>query len=61
MADIYHSVANSLFEQGKLESAIQSYDKAIRLNPKYTKTRLNKGIVLVELGRFEEAREWLEE
>ncbi|MBA7612180.1 hypothetical protein ES703_19415 [subsurface metagenome] len=60
IADIYHSVANSLFEQGELESAIRSYDKTIRLNPKYTKARLNKGIVLVELGRVEEAREWLE-
>ena len=60
IADIYHSVANSLFEQAKLESALESYDKAIRLNPEYTKARLNKGIVLVELGRFEEARGWLE-
>ena len=60
IADIYHSVANSLFEQGKLKSAIESYDKAIRLNPEYTKARLNKGIALVELGRVEEARQWLE-
>lgn len=58
IADIYHSVANDLFEQGKWESAIENYDKAIRLNPKYTKAYLNKGIALVTLGRTEEARQW---
>jgi tetratricopeptide (TPR) repeat protein len=61
IADIYHSIANSLFEQRELERAIESYDKAIRLNPKYTKARLNKGIALVELGRVAEAREWFRE
>ncbi len=61
IADIYHSMANSLFEQRELESAIESYDKAIRLNPKYTKARLNKGIALVESGRVAEAREWFRE
>lgn len=58
VADIYHSMANSFFEQRKLNSAIENYDKALRLNPKYTKARLNKGIALVELGRLAEAREW---
>jgi len=57
VADIYHSMANSFFEQGKLNSAIENYDKAIALNPKYSKARLNKGIALVELGRLVEARE----
>ncbi|MFQ5924832.1 MAG: tetratricopeptide repeat protein [Dehalococcoidia bacterium] len=56
-ADIYHSRANSLFERGKLDSAIENYDRAIRLNPKYAKARLNKGIALVELGRLAEASE----
>ena len=58
IADIYHSVANGFFAQGKWESAIENYDKAIMLHPKYTKARINKGIALVELGRTEEAREW---
>jgi len=58
IADIYHSVANDLFEQGKWEVAIENYDKAIMLNPEYTKACLNKGIALAELGRVEEAREW---
>ena len=61
VADIYHSVANSSAEQGDWEDAIEGYDKALRLNPEYNKARLNKGIALVELGRVDEAREWLRE
>jgi len=61
IADVYHSVANGSFEQGKWGSAIENYDKAIVLNPKYTKARLNKGIALAELGRVEEASELFRE
>jgi len=58
VADVYHSVANDFFASGKWELAIENYDKAIILHPKYTKAYLNKGIALVELGRVEEAGEW---
>ncbi len=58
VADIYHSVANDFSERGEWEDAIAGYDKAIQLNPKYTRARLNKGIALVELSRGWEAREW---
>ena len=58
IADIYHSVANEFFASGKWERAIENYDKAITLHPKYTRAYLNKGIALVQMGRTEEAREW---
>jgi tetratricopeptide (TPR) repeat protein len=58
IADIYHSVANDFFVSGKWECAIENYDKAIMLHPKYIRAQLNRGIALVELGRVEEAREW---
>jgi tetratricopeptide (TPR) repeat protein len=58
IADIYHSVANDFFVSGKWECAIENYDKAIMLHPKYIRAHLNRGIALVELGRVEEAREW---
>lgn len=58
IADIYHSVANDFFVSGKSERAIENYDKAIMLHPKYIRAHINKGIALVELGRVEEAREW---
>ena len=58
IADIYHSVGNDLFASGKLERAIESYDRALMLHPGCSRAYLNKGIALVELGRVEEAGEW---
>lgn len=60
IADIYHSTGNKLFEQGNHGEAVQSYSKAILLNPKYTKARLNRALALFLLGRDEEARKDLE-
>jgi tetratricopeptide (TPR) repeat protein len=60
IADIYHSIGWALHEQGKLEGAILNYSKAIRLNPKYAKAYLNRGIALSMLGREDEARKDLE-
>ena len=60
IADIYHSIGWALHEQGKLDSAILNYSKAIRLNPKYAKAYLNRGIALSMAGREDEARRDLE-
>ncbi len=60
IADIYHSIGWALHEQGKLEGAVLNYSKAIRLNPKYAKAYLNRGIALSMLGREDEARRDLE-
>ena len=60
IADIYHSIGWALHEQGKLDNAILNYSKAIRLNPKYAKAYLNRGIALSMAGREEEARRDLE-
>jgi tetratricopeptide (TPR) repeat protein len=57
IADIYHSVGNKYFEQRELEEAVQSYSKAIKLNPSYTKAYLNRALALFMLGRTEEARQ----
>ena len=61
IADIYHSIGNKFFEQGSHEEAVQNYSKAIRLNTKYAKAYLNRGIALSMLGREEEARRDLEQ
>ena len=61
ISDIYHSIGWALHEQGKLDNAILNYSKAIRLNPKYAKAYLNRGIALSMLGREEEARRDLEQ
>lgn len=59
VADIYLSIGNSFFEQKDLAKAIENYDKTLKLNPKYLKAYHNKGMALVELGRVEEAKEYL--
>jgi len=51
IADIYHSVANELFEKGDFVEALKNYDMAIRFNPQYEKARLNKEILLDKLGK----------
>ncbi len=60
IADIYHSTGNMFFEQGLHQEAVESYSKALLLNPKYTKAHLNRALALFLLGRDEEARKDLE-
>ncbi len=50
VADIYHSQGNECFEKGEFNEALNSYDKAINLNPKYEKAHLNRAIMLAEIG-----------
>jgi len=45
VADIYHSIGNELFSKSKLTEALENYEKALRLNPRYEKARLNKAIL----------------
>ena len=51
IADIYHSLANELFEKGDFVEALKNYDMAIRFNPRYEKARLNKEILLDKIGK----------
>lgn len=60
IADIYHSTGNIFFEQGLHKEAVESYSKALLLNPKYSKAHLNRALALFFLGRDAEARKDLE-
>jgi tetratricopeptide (TPR) repeat protein len=51
VADIYHSLGNECFEKGKLNEALENYERAIRLNPQYEKAHLNKVILLEKMGK----------
>jgi CHAT domain-containing protein/Flp pilus assembly protein TadD len=46
---------NELFELGRYEEAIASYDRAIKINPDYHEAWANRGITLYSLGRDEDA------
>lgn len=56
VADVYLSRGNEFFQQGKPARAVVFYSKAIRLNPRYSKAYLNRGMALTQLGRLEETR-----
>ena len=49
IADIYHSHGNTLFKNEKYNEALDHYNIAIKLNPKYKRARLNKIILLEKL------------
>ena len=53
VADIYHSLGNELFSKGELIKALESYEWALHLNPRYEKARLNRAIVLdkIKMGQ----------
>ena len=46
---------NALKEQGKLEEAIKTYNKAIKIKPDFADAYFNMGNVLKDQGKLEEA------
>jgi tetratricopeptide (TPR) repeat protein len=51
ISDVYHSVANELFEKGNFVEALKNYNRAISLSPQYEKAHLNKAILLDKIGK----------
>jgi len=54
-AEYWLEKGNSLYEQGRYDEAVQSYDWAILLNPQLEAARLNKGNALYVQGNYDEA------
>jgi len=50
VADVYLSAGNEFFERGHYAEALQSYDMAIALNPKFERAHVNRAIVLDKIG-----------
>ena len=47
----------TLQDQGKLEEAIEAYNKALAIKPDYAEAYYNMGIALQDQGKLEEAIE----
>ena len=50
-------MGNALSAQGKLEEAIEAYNKALAIKPDYAEAYYNMGIALQDQGKLEEAIE----
>jgi tetratricopeptide (TPR) repeat protein len=55
VARAYYNKGNALGELGKPEEALEAFDKAIELDPKFAQAYYNKGNALGKLGKPEEA------
>ena len=58
-ADAHHMLGLCHAMTEAREAALQSFDEAIRLNPRYVEAHLNRSIVLSDLGRAAEAADAL--
>ena len=53
-AEAYNNRENTFAELGQFDMAIENYDAAIALNPRYADAYLNRANVLIKLHRFNE-------
>lgn len=56
-ADVHHLLGLARSMLGHHERAVEAFDAALRINPRYLEAHIHRGIVLNELGRSEEAEE----
>ncbi|MBD3161095.1 MAG: tetratricopeptide repeat protein [Candidatus Eisenbacteria bacterium] len=54
-ADLHYRLANALYDQGRREKAIASYERALAVEPDHVKALVNLGVVLNENGDSEAA------
>ena len=59
--DVHHKIGLCRAMLDDAEGAIEAFDKALEYAPTYAEAHLNRGILLHEMGRHEEAAESIEE
>lgn len=55
-ADVHHLLGVCLALIGRPAEALESFDSAVGINPRYVEALLNRAITLYEMGRYDEAR-----
>lgn len=55
-ADVHHLLGVCLALIGRPVEALESFDRALEINPRYVEALLNRAITLYELGRYDDAR-----
>ena len=56
-ADAHHLLGLSYYLIGQTERALDAFDLAVELNPRYVEAHVHRGVVLAEIGRDDEAGE----
>ena len=56
-ADVYNMLGLMYHEDGKLDKAIRSFEKALVINPKYYEASINLAVVYSDIGKFTQAIE----
>ncbi len=56
----HNNLGNAYRDARKYNRALESYNKALELNPSSVKVAVNKGLVLFKLGRIDEAQPYIE-
>jgi tetratricopeptide (TPR) repeat protein len=51
----HYDLGNALVRQGKTQAAMEEFEEAVEINPKFDKARGNLGTALLNLGRVDEA------
>jgi tetratricopeptide (TPR) repeat protein len=54
-ADAFNLLGLSLALIGRQADAVDAFDRALELNPRYVEAHLNRAVVLTDMGRVEEA------
>lgn len=56
-ADAFNLLGLALALVGRQPEALDAFDRALQLNPRYVEANLNRAVLLTEMGRMEEAAE----
>jgi tetratricopeptide (TPR) repeat protein len=56
-AEVFHMLGTIYYDRGKFNKAIQTFKRALEIDPSYTDASVGLSIILNDLGRYEEGRE----
>ncbi|MFH1829491.1 MAG: tetratricopeptide repeat protein [Pseudomonadota bacterium] len=56
-ADVFNMLGVIAHVEGKFATAVDCFDKALKINPRYTEAMLNLAVLYNDLGQYDKARE----